>query len=208
MIFFFTYVPWIANRADPSTRFFFSKSRKSLTSKKDFQNHHRKPKLTPNGSASSAVGCFISFTYSKHAARSAASALSLIYYYWLQGCSNRVMEILDWLPEPRMDPFRLPGSNGSSWMTGGRRRVQQQEHTRTPNMLRQHGTTLTRIPNNSLRLLFPFFFFYYILFISGLTFIPGININTQYTPFPFKDKITGIAEKLIFKYSFLALHST
>lgn len=41
---FFTYIPWIANRADPSTRFFFSKSRKSLTSKKDFQNHHRKPK--------------------------------------------------------------------------------------------------------------------------------------------------------------------
>lgn len=114
MIFFFTYVPWIANRADPSTRFFFSKSRKSLTSKKDFQNHHRKPKLTPNGSVSSAVGCFISFTYSKHVARSAASALSLIYYYWLQGCSNRVMEILDWLPEPRKDPFRLPGSNGSS----------------------------------------------------------------------------------------------
>lgn len=159
MIFFLHTFPGLLTEPIHQHVFFFFKSRKSLTSKKGFQNHHRKPKLTPNGSASSAVGCFISFTYSKHVARSAASALSLIYYYWLQGCSNRVMEILDWLPEPRKDPFRLPGSNGSSWMTGGRRRVQQQEHTRTPNMLRQHGTTLTRIPNNSLRLLFPFFFF-------------------------------------------------
>ena len=105
---------------------------------------------------------FISFIYSIHVARSAASALSLIYYYWLQGCSNRVMEILDWLPEPRMDPFRLLRSNGSSWMTGGRRGVQQQEHTL--NMLRQHGTTLTHIPTT----LSGFFFLFSYIHFSSL----------------------------------------
>lgn len=71
----------------------------------------------------------LSVSYTVSTWWSAASALSLIYYYWLQGCSNRVTKILDWLPVPRQDPFRLLWSNSSDWMTGGRRWVWELEHT-------------------------------------------------------------------------------